>query len=63
MLVANTNFVHRANPDGTIDSICRICCATVYTAMWEAELDLAEQRHSCEAMQMQLQAPPTRLAG
>jgi hypothetical protein len=40
-------FVHRANWDGTFDSICRECVATVATAACESELEEAERDHVC----------------
>lgn len=45
--VPNT-FVHRENRDGTWDSICRVCYATVCTSPWEADLDRAEKAHVCD---------------
>ncbi len=41
-------FVHRENRDGTIESLCRKCCVTVCTAVWEADLDEAEKIHACD---------------
>jgi hypothetical protein len=40
---------HRANRDGTIDSICPRCYATIGTSMWEAELERMEAAHVCDA--------------
>lgn len=45
---ATVTFAHRSNRNGTTDSVCRRCFATVATATWEAELDLAERGHACE---------------
>jgi hypothetical protein len=42
--------MHRENRDGTIDSICRACFATVRTSVWESELELAEKSHACEPL-------------
>lgn len=42
------SFAHRANRDGTVNSICRECRATVATSMWEADLDGAEKLHRCD---------------
>jgi hypothetical protein len=41
-------FVHRSNPDGTIDSICRQCFATVCTSIREDQLECAEKDHVCD---------------
>lgn len=43
-----SDFVHRENSDGTIDSICRSCYATVCTSPWESDLDVAEKNHRCD---------------
>lgn len=47
------NFAHRANEDGTIDSICRECLATVATSQWEADLEKAEQAHVCDPAELE----------
>jgi hypothetical protein len=41
-------FARRTNTDGTIDSICRTCFATIATAFWETQLDRAEREHVCD---------------
>jgi len=41
-------FPHRMNKDGTIDSICPRCFATVGCSTWEADLDRLEAAHICE---------------
>ncbi|HEV2324363.1 MAG TPA: hypothetical protein VGS10_10490 [Terracidiphilus sp.] len=41
-------FVHRSNRNGTTDSVCRDCFATVATAIWEAELERKESAHLCD---------------
>lgn len=51
---AGMNFAHRSNRNGTTDSICRRCFATVATATWEAELDRAERVHACEPGMMRV---------
>lgn len=48
MLPRQNMFVHRENPDGTIDSVCRACFATVGTSAREADLEPAEKRHACD---------------
>ncbi len=40
-------FCHRPNADGSFDSICLACFATVYSTQREADLIPGEQRHSC----------------
>lgn len=42
-------YAHRYNRDGTTDSICKECFITVATAIWEADLERAEQKHLCES--------------
>src|SRR3569623_1773695 len=41
-------FPHRHNSDGSFDSICRHCVATIATAMDEAELARGEALHECD---------------
>ena len=41
-------FPHRMNKDGTTDSICPRCFATVGRSTWEADLDRMEAAHVCE---------------
>lgn len=41
-------FLHRLNDDGSIDSICRECFATVATSTSEASLELEELSHACD---------------
>lgn len=43
-------FIHRLNDDGTIDSICRDCFATVATSISGAELEREEQEHICDTL-------------
>jgi len=40
-------FVHRANRNGTEDSICLQCSVIVGTSVWEDDLDRAEKIHAC----------------
>jgi hypothetical protein len=55
------NFVHRPNQDGTIDSICPHCFATVATSQWEADLEKAERDHVCSAEELErFKIPPVR---
>jgi len=45
--IAQSQFPHRMNKDGTIDSICRRCFATIGCSTWEADLDRIEAAHEC----------------
>ena len=42
-----SRFPHRLNPDRTIDSICRVCFATVASVVDEGELARHEAVHVC----------------
>ena len=44
---SSARFAHRRNPDGTFDSICRMCFKTVATEWNEAELERHERLHEC----------------
>ena len=48
VLLAQPKFPHRSNVDGTIDSICPRCFATIGTSTWEADLERIEAEHVCE---------------
>lgn len=41
-------FVYRANPDGSIDSICTTCFLTVATETAKDKLASRENCHTCE---------------
>jgi hypothetical protein len=41
-------FPHRRNKDGSFDSICLKCFATVASHMTQEELDLLDKDHACE---------------
>ena len=43
-------FVHRANRNGTEDSICLQCSVIVCTSVWEDDLDRAEKIHACNPL-------------
>lgn len=43
-----SEFPHRMNKDGTIDSICPRCYATIGTSTREADLKRMEAAHVCE---------------
>jgi len=40
-------YPHRANKDGTIDSICPLCYVTLGTSHFEADLERMEVKHIC----------------
>ena len=40
-------FTHRLNPDGTADSICLFCFATVGSLLAEQALEAKEATHFC----------------
>jgi hypothetical protein len=44
---SNANFPHRHNKDGSYDSICTTCHATVATVNRETELAQYEHSHAC----------------
>jgi hypothetical protein len=43
-------FPHRRNRDGSFDSICGICFATVCSASTESELEAMEMKHICQGL-------------
>lgn len=45
-----TFYPHRHNPDGSWDSICPRCFATVATVSAERQLLQCEMQHVCERM-------------
>jgi hypothetical protein len=47
---SNIGFVHRHNQDGTHDSICPGCLATVATTQNESELRPYERAHTCDLL-------------
>jgi hypothetical protein len=51
--MAKATFVRRANRDSTTDSICLSCYRTIARAMWESELDRAEDSHECDPRALQ----------
>jgi hypothetical protein len=54
-------FAHRANRDGTFDSICRQCFITIASSVREADLDAPEKNHMCDPAQLwQFQEQPER---
>jgi len=47
-----TSFAHRVNANGTHDSICRGCFATVASVRDEAELAGHESDHICDPLRL-----------
>jgi hypothetical protein len=43
-----SSFAHRNNRDGSIDSICPRCFATIGTSTWESDLNRIEYSHRCD---------------
>jgi hypothetical protein len=41
-------FPHRHNKDGSFDSICTTCFATVASAQLDAELAVYDRKHVCD---------------
>jgi hypothetical protein len=48
MYLGEPSFPHRLNRDGTVDSICRSCFATIARERDKAELARCEAIHVCE---------------
>lgn len=46
--ISPTTFAHRKNDNGTVDSICRNCFATIGTELSEIALGECEARHKCD---------------
>ena len=42
-----STFNHRFKTDGTVDSICKHCFATIATAHSELDLKVSEWYHTC----------------
>ncbi|MGA7245591.1 MAG: hypothetical protein WBX19_20585 [Terracidiphilus sp.] len=53
-MAESLKFAHRKNLDGTVDSICPRCAATVATVYVEGELLMYEQQHVCDPALMEL---------
>jgi hypothetical protein len=47
-------FAHRHNPDGSWDTICSLCVATVAREKIEADLAAHELAHTCDPARLQL---------
>ena len=64
-----SGYTHRANRDGTIDSVCGRCLMTICRSTWEAELEAREAVHACKIsgsgfhprMSLAVSSPESRL--
>jgi hypothetical protein len=52
-MAESSKFDHRSNSDGTVDSICYRCIATVATVDDERKLLRCEQQHICDPIQVE----------
>jgi hypothetical protein len=50
--IADREFLHRLNRDGTVDSICPRCIRTVASHYAEALLANAEAQHKCQGPEL-----------
>jgi hypothetical protein len=55
-------FPHRLNRNGSYDSICTTCLATVSTQLREADLVAAEEEHVCDSLSMAARQGATRFS-
>jgi len=46
-----SQYAHRPNYDGTVDSICKLCFLTVARAYREVDLIQLEIRHICQPVE------------
>jgi hypothetical protein len=59
--IAKRKFAHRQNKDGTFDSICCACLATIISLKDDDDLALYEASHRCDPIKLyQLQSLITR---
>jgi hypothetical protein len=54
--LAEPQFLHRLNRDGTFDSICTRCIKTIASHYSEPPLTVFEQRHKCEGLETRMSA-------
>jgi hypothetical protein len=47
------SFTHVVKVNGTTDSICQTCLATVATAISEFDLEYDEREHQCDPMRLE----------
>jgi hypothetical protein len=66
LTLLNASFPHRHNSDGSHDSICTVCLATVAQVMNETELARHEFAHVCQLINLfrvsQALSPPNRIS-
>jgi hypothetical protein len=58
ILVTQRAIPHRANPDGTFDSICLDCFRTIGTEKRETDLRRREEAHVCDEDDLYLWGRP-----
>jgi hypothetical protein len=51
-------FFHRANPDGSFDSICYRCLVIVAARKKELDLEHFERGHACEPNLLKVNSSP-----
>ena len=49
-MITAARFVHRVNPDSTIDSICSRCYETIASSNSETDLIKDEETHICHPL-------------
>jgi len=54
--LAEPQFLHRLNRDGTFDSICTRCIKTIASHYCETPLAVFEGQHKCEGLELRLAA-------
>jgi len=47
----SSQYAHRLNHDGTLDSVCKLCYLTVARAFREIDLAQLEMRHVCQPVE------------
>jgi hypothetical protein len=45
-------FLHRMNPDGSFDLICRVCFKTVAANSNERDLEKFQEAHDCDGFNL-----------
>lgn len=61
-LSQDRDYVHRPNPDGTLDTICLYCFRTVALHQSQNSLGASEAQHTCPLKEKK-QGNPFKLAG
>jgi hypothetical protein len=60
-IIATGNFAHRPNPDGTFDSICRVCFRTIVHSEKQDSLASSESLHECATTALEMKDRTLRL--